>query len=98
MSALRIRLASVQVTNPEPATTNPGESFALAKLVSTGRVYLLFDRTRFATDLTPLAYAIHEGSLVNAELVALGVAEPDPVPGNSVSLQRRITRAVQRRK
>ena len=92
--SMRVRLASLRIKQPEPAGNDTGQAYALARLIKSGNVYLRFDRTRFESDLTPLAYVFEQdGRLVNADLVRVGVASAVNIPGNSNSLQRLIAQA-----
>ncbi len=87
--ALTVRLASLDV-KPRPAGSVSQRDFQLPQLIGNGAIHLRFDRQRFDTDQTPIAYAFAGERLVNADLVACQAAVPKFVPGNSAKLQRQI--------
>ena len=95
--AFPIRLASLQAVSPSndrASTTHLQTGMShLSQLIGKGQLELKFGSQRFDLDQTPLAYAFIDQRLLNAELVALGVANPKMLPNNSSRWQRQISQA-----
>ena len=56
-------------------------------------VSLQFDRTYLSNDQTALAYLLINDEILNIELSKAGLVVPDPIIGNSPSMQRKIRKA-----
>ena len=83
-----VRLAGIAAPDGAAPGAAPGEWLPPGTLVR-----LEFDRQRFDDQRYPLAWVFCDGRLVNAELVARGMAVPDPLPGSSAPWTRMVAEA-----
>ena len=65
------------------------------RFLNSGQLQLRFDRQRYDKSNLVLGYLYVDGRMINIAMVENGFAVPAPVPGNSVSIQRRIRQAAE---